>query len=228
MPRSADELINTSDPAWPALQQMIDGAGPAVRLLPADEKAGRREIESLQVTTKSLLGATAFHTGGLLVDSGWLRVLGCGHAECTWSITEATRHAGFWQDFAPPQGLIVAVDVLGGLFAINGGCVVDVPLGNVCYFGPDTLRWDDTSDGHSAWLAAMLDASHREKFYADLRWNGWEREVAALRPNMGFAVWPPLFTRESRPIEGTSRAAVPVAEVVALAFDFSRQMEQPG
>jgi hypothetical protein len=174
----------------------------------------------------SFLGASAYHLGGLLIDSGWLRVLGCGHAECAWSITAATREVGLDQGNSPPHGLVVAVDVLGGLFAINGGFLTDVPLGHIAYFGPDTLLWADLGSGHTAWLHAMLDTPYRTDFYADIRWNGWENQVASLPANHGLSIYPPLYTRESRPIEATRRAAVRVPELVDIALLTARQLNQ--
>jgi hypothetical protein len=225
MLRSADELVNTPDPAWPVLHQMINAAGPSVRVLEADVSDGRREIESLQVSAKSFLGATAYHVGAILIDSGWLRVFGCGHTECQWSITTATRWLGSGAGVRPPEALVVAVDVLGGLFAINGGVLPGIPPGHVAYFGPDTLRWDDTGGGYSAWIEAMLSSEHRAAFYADLRWIGWEREVGVLSPDTGLSVYPPLYTRESRPIQATRRAPVPIQELAALGMNAASQMD---
>lgn len=226
MTRAADELINTPDPAWPVLQQMLAGARPTVRVLGAAEADGRREIELLQVSARSLLGAAALYTGGLLIDSGWLRVLGCGHTECAWSITAATKHVGFGLKAGPPEGLVVAIDVLGGLFAINGGFLADAEAGYVTYFAPDTLQWESLGIGHSAWLESTLRVQQRSAFYADLRWSGWEQEVAALPPNMGLSVYPPLWSRESRPIEATRRAVVPIAELVTGVLDMARQVRR--
>lgn len=224
MTRLADELLDTPDPAWPLLERMLREAGPTVRLLAGSEPAGRREIESLQVSGKSFLGAMAYHVGGLIIDSGWLRVLGCGHAECAWSIVTGTQRVGWGTQPGAPEGLVVGVDVLGGLFAINAGFRTDVPPGQVAYFGPDTLRWEDTGSGYSAWLEAMLDSDRRAKFYADLRWAGWEREVGALPPNTGLSVYPPMWTRESRPLEATRRAPVPLNELVWVGLDMARQL----
>lgn len=226
MLRSADELVNTPDPAWPLLQQMLADAGPTVRALGAAEADGRREIELLQVSARSMLGAAALHTGGLLIDSGWLRVLGCGHPECAWSITAATKHAGSGLKTGPPEGLVVAIDVLGGLFALNGGFLADAEAGHVTYFAPDTLQWESLGIGHSAWIDSMLRVQQRSAFYADLRWNGWEQEVATLPPNTGLSVYPPLWSRESRPIEATRRAVVPIAELVTGVLEMARQMRR--
>ncbi|UUU44910.1 DUF2625 domain-containing protein [Streptomyces sp. NBC_00162] len=45
-------------------------------MLPGDINEGRRCLLQMQVTGRSVLGALALHTGGLLVDDGWVRVFG--------------------------------------------------------------------------------------------------------------------------------------------------------
>lgn len=225
MLRTADELLSTPDPAWPLLHKMILAAGPTTTLLPAPELDGRREIHALQVSAKSFLGASAYHIAGLLLDSGWLRILGCGHPLCEWSISAATRRMGWGADAAsPPEGLLVAVDALAGLFAINGGFHPNIPRGHIAYFGPDTLRWDDTGAGHSAWLESMLTPTRRAAFYADLRWPTWEQETAALPANTAFSLYPPPYTRESRPLESTKRTAVPLDELITLNLQAVRKL----
>lgn len=126
---------------------------------------------------------------------------------------------GWVNDTSAPEGILVAVDVLAGLFAINGGFLPDIPRGHVVYFGPDTLRWDDTGTGHSAWIEAMLTPARRAAFYAELRWSGWEEEIAALPPNTALSLYPPLYTRECRPLESTRRAAVPLDQLITLNIE---------
>jgi hypothetical protein len=214
MSRTADELMNVADPAWPHILARISTTGPGATVLPADAQAARREIELLQVTAHSTLGAFASSTGGVLLDHGWLRLLGCGHERCTWSISAATRALGLARADAPPAGIIVAIDVLGGIFTINGGFIEAASPGEMVYFGPDLLAWATLGLSHSAWLDAMLDTRRRNAFYGDLRWSGWEREVEALAPNEGLSFYPFLWTRESRPLERASRRPMPIDELV--------------
>jgi len=167
-------------------------------MLPGEGDVGRRQIEALQVTARSVLGALAFHTGGLLIDHAWVRVLGCGHPRCSLSIRSATALLGWAGDEGfPPPGVVVGVDVLGGVFAINGGGIAADGLHHVHYFAPDSLEWEDLGLGHAAWVMAMLDGEVRAKFYADVRWSGWEKECAALADNSGLSIAPPLFTEAS-------------------------------
>ena len=203
---------------------MIQRAGPGTRLLEGEGPRGLAEIESLQVTAKSFLGACAFHIGGLLIDHGWLQILGCGHAACSWSISAATRHVGWGTKSGPPEALIIAVDVLGGLYAINGGAITDIEPGHVAYLAPDTLQWEHQAESHSEWLTFFLDPEHRAAIYQDQRWKGWEQEVQRLPPDTGIGIYPPLFTMESRPIESTTRAPIPLSQLVTATLDLARQM----
>jgi hypothetical protein len=77
--RPIEELVNVDEPAWPELLAELEAAPVPIEILPIDGDAGREALYRLQVTARSRLGAMALHTGGLLVEGGWLRVLGGGH-----------------------------------------------------------------------------------------------------------------------------------------------------
>lgn len=73
------ELTDVEDPAWPSLSEEIAAAAIPVEVLSVEPERARRALFRLQVTARSVLGALALNTGGLLVDHGWLRILGGGH-----------------------------------------------------------------------------------------------------------------------------------------------------
>src|SRR3954465_6506482 len=117
-----------------------------VRVLPAPAEDRGRCLLRLQVTTRSPLGALAWETGGLLLDHGWLRILGGGTdvlpdlASASGLDGGAARAPAPGLAGGPPPFLVVAQDVLGGIFAVNGGGLPTEP-GEVAYFPPDTLAW---------------------------------------------------------------------------------------
>ena len=208
--RSLRELVDIDDPAWPLLEGWFAASPRTVEVLPP---SGERALLELQVTTRSVLGALAFESGGLAVDHGWLRILGGGHGELP--------------SLAPGAGHVtVAYDVLGGGFAINGGSLPDVVVGHVGYFGPDTLGWLDTGMGHGGFVEWALVGDLPE-FYSDLRWAGWETEVAHLALGQGLSVFPPLWSAEAlEDMAGTSRRAVPFAEILAFRDEMARPTRQ--
>lgn len=50
----------------------------------------------------------------------------------------------------------------------------------------------------------------------NLRWPGWEAEVATLAPNQGALTYPPLWADEGKEISESSRGIVPIEELLAI------------
>lgn len=228
--RDIDELTCVDDPAWPELREMI-AAGPApVRVLPPAPEEARRSLLQMQVTTRSTLGSLAWHTGGLLLDDGWVRVFGGGSPGDGGlpSLARVNRFPSVpTSAWFPPAGLIVGHDVIGGVFALNGGnpSAAGRPgaPGQMTYFAPDTLAWEALDMGHSDWIRWML-SGRLDGFYEELRWPTWREEAAALDPDQGITVFPFLWTKEAHDdLAGTSRRPVPMREVIGVAADFARQ-----
>lgn len=190
-----------------------------VVVVPADEAARIDALEAVQVTTRSVLGALLSECGVVRIDQGWLRVLGAG-ADGLPSVRQAT-------DLLARDGdrlLIIAVDVLGGYFAINGGSLPCEP-GEVAYWGPDTLAWTPIGMGHGEFLTAMIGGGVTD-FYEALRWPGWQDEVGPLPLDHGLAVHPFLFTQEGHDIAHASRRPIPLLELVDQYAELARQLAQ--
>jgi hypothetical protein len=159
------------------------------------------------------MGALAFHSGGILVDHGWLRILGAGSAALP-------RALDLWNGAPGKQrcarGVLVADDVVGGFFAW-----FREPR-TVHYLAPDTLEWEDSELGYADWLNWAL-TDRLLQFYRDLRWEGWAQEVGKLSGDSGLLVYPPLCTEET-PISERHRAPVSVEELWRLSLDYERQL----
>lgn len=208
--RDIESLVAVDNPAWPHLQQALAESDAAV--LPVDPEQGRRSLWELQVTAASAMGAVALHTGGIVVDHGWVRLYG-GGSEHLPSIAEANGLGGSVS--APPGELVVGHDVLGGLFAIDGGALGVAP-GEVCYFGPDTLTWDGLGGGYSAFLLAALGGG-LEVVFEGLRWSGWQDEVASLALNQGIFLYPPPSTVQGGDVSKATRSVVSIRELLSTA-----------
>jgi hypothetical protein len=195
--------------AWAGVTAAIAAAPYPVEVLPADQQRAAACRQGLGISTRSWLGAVAATSGGLLVDHGWLRVLGSGHG-------------GLPQVAVGADGpLVIGYDVMGGQFAW-------APAGpdataTVHYFGPEDLTWDDLELGYADWLNAMIGGA-LTTFYQGLRWPGWEAEVAALALDQGIDAFPPPWTLEGRDLAAVSRKAVPLAELVAVHQDMARRL----
>jgi hypothetical protein len=218
--RSLAELVATNDPALPLLQSWMESATNRVELLPVEPPAGERTLLALQVTLRSMLGAIAFHTAGLLVDDGWLRILGAGGSRlprdlATWNGVATGTHRLL-------GAMLVADDALGGFFAINGGAF-EGPAGHVWYLAPDTLAWEDLGMGYSDWVHWALTGD-LAGFYESMRWPGWQGEIHTLDSSTGISVYPFLFTA-GETIEHRSRRPVPIEELWGLhAIDLPKKL----
>jgi Protein of unknown function DUF2625 len=60
------------------------------------------------------------------------------------------------------------------------------------------------------------------QFYENLRWPGWEGEVAALSLDQGITTYPPLSTVEGRDLSVAARTPAPMTEVIAFHRELAR------
>ena len=210
--KSLDQLVNRTEPAWPLVQDWISKAVRLVEVLPPSERAGDALV-SVQVTTRSPMGAVIFNTGGLLVDHGWLRILGSGHPRLSRSLPDWNFSCGMQESDTPPPWVLVADDVVGGFFALDGGRFGgDKPA--VWYFAPDVLEWENTDCGYSEFLCWSFSGK-LDLFYESWRWPSWQTEVANIRGDQALSFYPPLCA-DGPALAERSRAAVSITEVFRL------------
>lgn len=219
--RSLEDLVHVKPPAWPWLAELIERSRVPVRVIPADPEAASTCLYRLQVSVASALGAVAFNTGGLIVDHGWLRILGCGGEGLT-DLAMANALGDRAKAAGPPSHLVVAYDVVGGRFAVNGGGLPG-PSGQVHYWGPDTLSWHSLGFGHSAFIEWTLAGSTVD-FYSSLRWPGWEEDAESVAGDQGILLYPPPFSAQGQDTTNVARKVVSWDELVGMYDDFSRQM----
>jgi hypothetical protein len=164
------------------------------------------------------LGAVIYETGGILVDGGWLRVLGSGHARLTRTLPgwNAGRSHGFH---------LVADDAVGGFFALNGGALGADPM-KLYYLAPDSLDWEPMGIGYPEFLQWAF-AGNLDQFYAWIRWRGWEDDVRTLHGDRCYGFYPFLFTKEGAGGCGR-RAEAPVQEVWSFQMDMRKQLGKAG
>ena len=212
--RALHDLINHQDPGWAVVAEWIRESANSVQVLPRTPQEADRALVAAQVTTRSPLGALLYETGGLLVDGGWLRLLGSGSPLLSRSLTE-------WNRDKPAGCLLVADDVIGGFYALNTGAFGPDSLGKVYYFAPESLEWQALDKTYSTFLLFCFSDALAD-FYADVRWPGWQQDVRALTGDQGFMFFPFLFLREGKNVATNKRDAVPIAQL----WDFGQDMQQ--
>jgi hypothetical protein len=214
--RPLSDLINTREPGWEVVQTWIKEAKNPVQVLPKTAAKADSALLAAQVTTRSPMGAVVYETGGILVDNGWVRILGSGSPALN-------RDLMGWNKDKQQGALLIADDALGGFFALNGGAFGQATLGKVYYLSPDNLEWEPLDFGYSDFLVFCFSGD-LDKFYDGMRWRSWQQEVAKIDGNQGIFCLPPLFTKEGKDLNKATRKPVPIVELWGLHNDFRQQL----
>jgi hypothetical protein len=215
------------EPAWPGLQELFAAAEVPVRVLDLDDPArGRTTLRRLRVSARSYLGALALNCSGVLVDDGWLRLLGAGGA----ALADLATTNGLGDEDATgsaPSHLVFGFDVLGGTFAINGRGL-DAPPGDICYFAPDSLEWMPLGLAGLGEFLPWALAGGLDESFAGLRWPGWRAQTRPLAPEQGIAVYPPLWSAEGQDVASAHRGVVSLIDLVASHHEMAAQLAGVG
>jgi hypothetical protein len=198
---------------FPLVEEWVAKAICPVQVLPPSPNRVVVLLQT-QVTTRSPMGAIVYETGGILIDHGWLRFLGSGHERLT-------RVLPGWNEGRADGFYLVGDDAVGGFFAINGGALGPDEK-TIYYFAPDTLDWEPTDMGYSAFFVWACSGA-LESFYENIRWSGWKHDVAMLHGDRCYFFSPPLFTKESSVTTGR-RGEIPVEESWGVQMEFRRQL----
>ncbi len=220
--RPVEELINKNEPGWTLVQGWIGKATNKVEILPCDTAKAKDALYKTQVTTRSPMGAIIYSTGGLLIDSGWIRILGSGNPRLNRTLPDWNKGKSIKEYGEQPSFLLVADDAAGGFFAINGGALGS-DAGKVYYLSPDSMEWEPLDLTYTEFLNFCFNGNLGD-FYKNLRWNDWKMEVTKLDGNMAYNFFPFLWTKEGKDINKVSRKTIPVEEQYSFTLDMRKQL----
>lgn len=214
--QTLEELTNPSQSSWPTISQWIDNARNTLTVVKKDEKSADRELFSMQMPTSSPLGAVIYETGGILAHHGWLRILGSGNFALPRGLMDWNFSKSFQQSGDKPKYLLVADDVIGGYFALNGGSLGN-NLGKVYYFSPKDNLWHDLNFSYSEFLLWAFNGDI-EAFYQHLFWENWQEDVKHLDGNSVFVFIPDLSEDSVTPIDKREKREVSIETHYNAAF----------
>jgi hypothetical protein len=220
--RPLDQLINTTDPGWPLVQEWIKSAKNKVEILSADTAKANDALFKTQVTTRSPMGAIVYKTGGLLIDDGWIRILGSGNEKLNRGVPDWNKGKSFKEYGDAPTFLLIADDAIGGFFMLNGGGL-GKDLGKVYYFSPDNLEYEPLDITYTDFLHFCFEGD-LEDFYKGMRWTNWRDEVTKLDGNKVFSFYPFLWTKEGKDVNKNHRSAIPVEELYSFNLSNRKQL----
>jgi len=216
--RPLTELINKKSDTWSILIADIKQASNPIEILPKNKAAADSALYHAQVTTNSPMGAIIYETGGILVDSGWIRILGSGSNKLPRSIIEWNIGKTISKQGERPPFLLVADDVIGGFFAINGGGLDAEGLGKVFYFAPDNTTWMNLQLSYTDFLQFCFSGD-LSKFYEGMRWKNWRNDLSAIKGDQGITFYPFLWSKEGQEnFDHTTKKIVPFEELWNLHF----------
>ncbi|MEO8771209.1 MAG: DUF2625 domain-containing protein [Ferruginibacter sp.] len=220
--RPVDELINTPNPGWDFVKNWIDSAKNKVEILPVDSLKAREALYKTQVTTHAPMGAIIFMTGGILIDDGWIRILGSGNKKLDRTLPDWNKGKSFKEFGETPGYLLIADDAAGGFFLLNGG-KLGKDLGKVYYFSPDNLTYEALNITYTEFLLFCFN-NDLDKFYETERWKNWRENVSKLAGNKVYNFVPPLWTKEAESVDKISRKVIPVEEQYNMNIEFRKKL----
>lgn len=218
--RTLQELINIDETGWAVVKSWIDLAKNNIEILPRIQQQAEEALVNTQVTTRSLMGAIVYETGGLIIDNGWIRILGSGCDRMKRSLPAWNKGKTFSEYGEPAPYLLIADDAIGGFYAINGG-MLGQDTGNIYYFAPESLDWMPLEMGYTDFLLFCFETDMND-FYSDLRWNNWKNDVKNLHPDYAYNFYPFLWTKEGKDINKVSRKVISIEEV----YNFNMGMKK--
>lgn len=220
--KKAEELIDKKDPGWTVLQDWIKTAKNKVEVLPVNKVQGKDALYKTQVSTHSLMGTVVYMTGGLLIDDGWIRILGSGSSKFNRTLPDWNKGKSFKDYGQTPSFLLIADDAIGGFYILNGGALGE-DLGKIYYFSPDNLEYEPLDITYSEFLGFCFN-NDLDKFYEGNRWKGWREEVSKLKGDEVYNFYPFLWTAEGNDINKNTRKVIPIEEQYNLNLDLRKQL----
>lgn len=205
-----EELIDKAEPGWDLVKYMIDHAKNKVEILPVDSLKAKEAVYKLQANTHSSMGAVTYMTGGILVDDGWIRILGSGSEKLGRTLPDWNIGKTFKKFGEKPGYLLIADDAFGGFFMLNGGAL-GKDVGKVYYFSPFYYDFDPMNVSYTQFLNFCFNGN-LDVFYQNKRWKGWREDITKLNNNQVFSFESDLSTEDSGNFNKLTKKIISVEE----------------
>jgi hypothetical protein len=217
-----EELTSQEESSWRLVEEWIGKAKNDVEILERDSIKADTALYRLQMNTSSLMAAVVYESGGILVDNGWIRILGSGSDKLKRSLPEWNKGKSFDEYGEGMAFVLIADDVVGGFYALNGGQFGDEGIGQVFYFAPDNIKWEPLGIEYSDFIYWAFTGDIGQ-FYEGLRWKNWEEEVLAMGADKAMSFSPYLWTKYVD-LEKLSRKAVSMKEMWEIQMVVKMQL----
>lgn len=186
---------------WSFIEFVIQESSKKVEVLPVNKELANLIMEQFDLSDEKALGAVVYNTGGIVIDN-WIRVYGAGEIDLIMRNQQYNA-----------KGFVIGEDIVGGLFFL----LEDETIGYLC---PDTLQMRHFDMGYEDFLT-MCIYSNNDDLYANLRWDGWEKDVENLSSDQGIMFYPMLWAGGDK--NTSSKKAIPMTELVNLTLELVEQ-----
>jgi hypothetical protein len=166
------------------------------------------------------MGAIVYSTGGILIDDGWIRILGSGSSRMQRILPDWNKGKAFNEFGERPEYFLVADDAAGGFFAMNYGSF-GKDMDNIYYLSPENLKWEPTEMTYEDFIWFCFNGDIK-KFYSGIRWSSWRKDVKGLKADEVFHIVPPLWSKEGKDLDKSLKKPVPAEE----QFSYNLQMHK--
>lgn len=212
------KMSNTDNFLWQEIKNMLISSNKQLVINVDDLEDGIRAINILQITSKSALGSIILNTAGIVIDN-WIRIL--GHDNNTnRGILSYNSIGENGVATKIDKMLIVADDVIGGIFALNAGKFTE-RIGEVWYFAPDTLEWVPLEMQYSE-LIAWIAHGNIDEFYSTIRWSTWKEDCKSVKFNEALLIYPFLWSNEIQ-LEKADKKIVIAEELLEINQEYSKK-----
>lgn len=203
---------------WQEINNMLRSSNRKIDLNLDESKDGIKALDILKITSKSVLGSIILNTSGIVIDN-WIRIFG-HNSNINRGIIEYNVIEENGVATKVIKMLIVADDVVGGIFALNAGRFSE-GIGKVWYFAPDTLEWEYLEMEYSEFIA-WTTQGNIDEFYSTMRWSTWKEDCKNVKFNDAILIYPFLWSNEIQ-LEKADKKIVPSEELLKLNQEYSKK-----
>ena len=204
--------------SWESIQEILSKSNREVLYNSTNMVNTKVILDKLQISGNSFLGAIIQNTSGVLIDN-WIRLLGSDSKNNRGIVSyNLINEDGIAEKI--DKMLIVADDIVGGVFALNAGRFSE-GIGDVWYFAPDTLEWESLEMKYSEFIA-WIAQGEIDEFYSTMRWSLWKEDSKSVNFNEAILIYPFLWSNEIQ-IEKADKKIVPVEELFDINQEYSKK-----
>ncbi len=205
------------DKTWEKINEVFCGSKYKITIFDGKIENGRDECYKLNIPYDSVLASVVMNCSGIIVDN-WIKLLGQGSEN-----TNGVLHYNtIIQDSCLDGMFIVAIDVVGGIFAINISRFSN-EKNYIWYFAADTLEWECLSMKYADFVAWVAQGNINE-FYESMRWINWENDCNKMEFNTCYLIYPFLWAKECD-VNSATKKVILADELIKLNFDYAKKIK---